>query len=435
MLDFLKIGMRNITHYSISFIKILTKSMISTKEKYVFFIGLFLVLGCVSVKEVRFEEPVDTTSKPITYQNKQTYSIEELGVYASNAFDGARLNGFEKLNDSTATVVVNPENEPINHSAYYAFKVWSDTEKSFYLNFKHPSPHKHRYIPKLERNGVWHIMDSTNIFKEDSLVTVRVDLNTKPLTVAAQELQTYGDVKDWCTKLLNGKENMATLEYFGETPLGRALPIINIGVGDPKGKDVVVLLTRQHPPEVTGFYAYQHFLSTILDGSQLSTNFLKQYHVLAFPIMNPDGVDLGHWRHNTGGVDTNRDWAEYNQPEVEQTVKYIYKTLKKNGSKIVLGLDFHSTYEDVFYTNKIREGTTLPNFINDWFAALEANIPNYKVNEASGNSKKPVSKGWFLYGHNATGITYEIGDATPKERIKEIGEVTAKEMMKILIKE
>jgi murein tripeptide amidase MpaA len=149
--------------------------------------------------------------------------------------------------------------------------------------------------------------------------------------------------------------------------------------------------------------------------------------------MNPDGVDLGHWRHNAGGVDLNRDWSEYNQPEIKNAVKYITKTIRKNKSKIILGLDFHSTWYDVFYTNQDRENTTLPNFIDKWFSSLEENIPNYKVNEQAGNSKKPVSKGWFLNGHNAVGITYEIGDKTPKEEINLIGRVSAEQLMNILL--
>ena len=40
--------------------------------------------------------------------------------------------------------------------------------------------------------------------------------------------------------------------------------------------------------------------------------------VIVYPLMNPDGVDEGHWRHNTGGIDLNRDWAHYNQPETRQ---------------------------------------------------------------------------------------------------------------------
>ena len=115
-------------------------------------------------------------------------------------------------------------------------------------------------------------------------------------------------------------------------------------------------------------------------------------------------------------------------------VTYITQAGKKDKARIILGIDFHSTYEDVFYTNKIRKETTLPNFIEEWFTALEANIPNYKVNEAAGNSNSPVSKGWFLYGQKATGITYEIGDATPRDKIKLIGKVTAEQMMNILLK-
>jgi len=359
---------------------------------------LFIISGCSTVDKVPFDTLVNTTSKSISYQAKTTYSLPSLNVFASNEFDGARLNGFEKVNDSTATVIINPENEPINHSAYYAFKVWSSTEKPFYLKFKYPAPHKHRYIPKLKKDDTWHIIDSANVYREDSIVTIKVNLSKEPLFIAAQELETYNEVKNWYTNLIKGKKDYVDLNYYGKTPKGKALPVLDIGKGSPEGKDVIVLLTRQHPPEVTGYYAFQHFLSTILDGSDLSKKFLKKYHVLAFPIMNPDGVDMGHWRHNSGGVDLNRDWSVYNQPEIKQTVKYITNTIKKNNSKIILGIDFHSTFKDVFYTNEIRKGTTLPNFVTDWFNALEKNIPNYKVNEAAGNSKKPVSKGWFLYG-------------------------------------
>ena len=390
-------------------------------------------ISCKSVKEVSFKTPVDTTSKEIKFQSKQTYKLTDLGIYASNNFDGAHLNGFEKENDSTAIIIIDPENKPINNSAYYAFKVWSDSPKFFYFTFQYPKGYKHRYIPKLKIDDIWSVIDANNIFKIDSIVTIKVKLSKTPLTVAAQEIQSSTDVKYWYTNLVKGKGNYVTLKNLGKSKLGRDLPVLDISKEDTKDKPVIVLLTRQHPPEVTGYFAFQEFLQTILNNSELSQDFLKKYRVLAFPIMNPDGVDLGHWRHNSNGVDLNRDWSIYNQIEVRHVVKFINKTLKKNKSKLILGLDFHSTWYDVFYTNKKREGTTLPNFIDDWFAALESNIPNYKVNEAARNSKKPVSKGWFLYGHNATGITYEIGDQTPKDKIKRIGKVSAEQMMNILL--
>ena len=394
---------------------------------------VFIYLSCSPVKTVSFKDYVDTDSKRVYSQIKTTYSIEDKGIYVSNELDCGRLNGFKQLNDSTAILDVYPENVPINNSAYYAFKAWSKTPKDFYFQFKYPKGYKHRYVPKIKRNNIWGVLDASRMYKNDSIVTVKLSLNSEPIIVAAQELQSSNDVKTWYTKLIQNKESYVTLESFGNSVLGKNLPILDIYKGNAQDKELIVLLTRQHPPEVTGFFAFKEFLQTILNDSDLSDKFLSQYRVLAFPIMNPDGVDLGHWRHNANGVDTNRDWSKYNQPEIEQAVKYITKQAKKYNNKIILGLDFHSTYEDVFYTNKIRESTTLPNFIEQWFAALENNIPNYKVNEKAGNSTKPVSKGWFLYGHNAVGITYEIGDATPKDKIKLIGKVSAEQMMKILI--
>ena len=405
------------------------------KKKLLYFVNVsvLLLVGCSGVKPVRFKTSIDTTSRPIVFQDKKTYQLNDVGVYVDNTFDGARLNGVEKINDSTAILIINPENLPINNSPYYAFQTWSNDPKLFYFTFQYPIGYKHRYIPKIKKEGLWTILDSTNIFKRDTIVTIKLTLSPSPITVAAQEIQSSKDVEQWYTKLIKGNENLASIHSLGKTALGRNLPVIDLCKGNPKGKDIIVLLTRQHPPEVTGYYAFQSFLETILDHSDLSNQFLEHYHLIVFPIMNPDGVDLGHWRHNSGGIDLNRDWSVYNQPEVRHAVEYIEKSLRKQKSKLVLGLDFHSTWYDIFYTNTDRANTALPNFIDEWFKSLEEEIPKFKVKEAASNSDKPVSKGWFLYSHNAVGITYEIGDATPKDRIKTIGKVTAEQMMRIML--
>ena len=409
------------------------KSKLKNTVKLFSVIGIFFYLNaCSNLKEIDFDIPVDTTNKTIIKQVKQTYSLRDLGIFASNEFDGARLNDFQVKNDSTALLIINPENVPINNSAYYAFKTWSNTPKTVYYEFKYPKGYRHRYIPKLKINNNWSVIDSTSIIKKDSIVTIKLNLTKEPIIVAAQEVQSSTDVLNWYSNLSKNKKDIVTITSAGKSTLGRNLPVLDMGLGDKKEKEVVVLLTRQHPPEVTGFYAYQYFVETLLNGSELSNNFLSKYRVLAFPIMNPDGVDLGHWRHNAGGVDLNRDWSVYNQPEIKQTIKFINKELKKNNSKLILGLDFHSTWYDVFYTNDETVSTTLPKFNEDWFKALENNIPNYKVNEVPGKSTKPVSKGWFLYAHNATSITYEIGDKTPKDSIKLISKVSAEQMMNIL---
>lgn len=391
-----------------------------------------VILSCKKDNTVNFVEYIDTTSKEIQKQEKKTYALKGKNIYASNEFDGARLSGFELLNDSTALVIINPENEPINNSPYYAFETWGDTAEVFYYQFKYPEGYKHRYLPKLKIDNQWSTIDTLNIFKEDSIITIKLNISDKPIIVSGQEIQNTKDVKKWYSNLVNQNPNILTYDSYGKSPLGKDMPVLSLSNGDKKAKDIVVLLTRQHPPEITGYYAFQDFLHTILDNSELSTEFLNKYHVLAFPILNPDGVDLGHWRHNFNGVDLNRDWSKYNQPEIKQTVDYITKTLDENNANLVLGLDFHSTWNDVYYTNEERKSTAFPNFIEHWFDSLEANIPDYIVNEASSNSDKPVSKGWMLYGHNAVGITYEIGDSTSKDRIQTISRTSAKEMMKLL---
>ena len=392
----------------------------------------FLFVGCASAPEVLFKDRVDTETKSISYQQKRTFIFAESGVSFSNQFEGARLNAVDQLNDSTYIVFIQPENEPINHSPFYAFNVWSSSAKEITLKFKYPGKYKHRYIPKIKSNGVWSVADSLNFQYDENFSSLKLQINAIAKTVSGQELHTSSIVYSWVDQLIEGKESFVRSKTIGKTRLKRPFRVLDIYKGTAKNKPVLVLLTRQHPPEVTGYFAFQAFLSTILEENKLSTSFLEHYRILAFPLMNPDGVDLGHWRHNAGGVDTNRDWSFYHQPEIKTTVDYITQVLKKNNSKLVLGLDFHSTWYDVFYTNKERESTSFPEFLPKWFSSLEHHIPDYKVNEQSSNSTKPVSKGWFLYGHNAVGVTYEIGDDTPRDRIQLIGEESAKAMMRIL---
>tara|TARA_R110000868_G_scaffold68720_3_gene203231 strand:- start:11413 stop:12657 length:1245 start_codon:yes stop_codon:yes gene_type:complete len=399
-----------------------------------FITGLFfLIFSSCSVKKISFETPVDTKTKPIVLQKKQVYNLIKLGVYASNDFDGARLNAFEQKNDTVVLVKITPENTPINNSPYYAFSTWSDEPKPMYYTFQYPNGYKHRYVPKLKINGQWQIIDSSAISKTDSVVTIKLNLSKTPIIVAAQEIQSSNDVKNWYLNLVKEYDQKISVLSAGTSKLNRNLPVLDIGLGSKDGKDIIVLLTRQHPPEVTGYFAFREFLNTIVNNTELSNRFLKKYRILAFPIINPDGVDLGHWRHNAGGVDTNRDWSKYHQPEIRNAVTFIDKTLKSNHSKLILGLDFHSTWYDVFYTNELQNKTSLPNFTQDWFNKLEENVSGYKVNEQSANSTKPVSKGWFLMAHKAIGITYEIGDETPKEDIKTIGKVSAEQMMNLLL--
>mgnify|MGYP001174787260 FL=1 len=403
------------------------------KTRVFYFFILIKVSSCTSTAEVFFQDVVDTSDKEIKFQEKKIFSFDKSGVYFSNDFEGARLNNVTQKNDSSFILKVLPENIPINPSPFYAFKVMSNTTKRINLEFDYPYGYKHRYIPKIYSENKWSIADTLSFIEIDNKSILKVVVENKSKIISGQELNSSSIVYDWVEDLIQDRRDFVSFKKIGKTKLKRPFMVIDINKNQTKEKPIIVLITRQHPPEVTGYFAFQSFLSTILEESDLSSKFLNRYRILAFPLMNPDGVDLGHWRHNSGGVDLNRDWSVYNQKEIKTTVDFISKTLKKNNSKLILGLDFHSTYYDVFYTNIERLSTSMPFFLDEWFSSLENSIPNFKVNEQPSTSMQPVSKGWFLNAHKAVGVVYEIGDNTPKDRIKLVGRESAKSMMKIML--
>ena len=293
---------------------------------------------------------------------------------------------------------------------------------------------RHRYIPKLSYDGrAWAPMSADNWAPVDegtnAMLTLPVSKDT--LWVSAQEIYDTQIVDEWCASI-------ATNPYVrrgeaGKSREGRPLFFLDINKNRDIKKDVIVILSRQHPPEITGFMAMQVFVEEILR-YDLSEQFLDRYQILVYPLLNPDGVDNGQWRHNVGGVDLNRDWAYYHQPETKQIANHIVAQQYMTNGRVVLGLDFHSTQKDVFYTIPDNvERYVIPDFKNDWLQAIEDNIPNYTLNESPDPISNPVTKFWFYTQFKAEGVTYEIGDETERDFIRLKGKVSAQQMMNVLL--
>ena len=228
-------------------------------------LGLSLALiSCAITPKVSFENYVDTRSKPIFFQKKQSFSFEEVGVYFSNEFNGARLNSVEQLNDSTYQIGIWPENTPINPSPFYAFKIWSDSQQSLTLQFDYPDGYKHRYIPKIKEDASWIPADSISFQQTDELSSLKLEVNSTPKLISAQELHSSDEVYDWVNELVKGKEDYIEFKEIGKTALDRPFKVIDISKGNVESKPVVVFITRQHPPEVTGYFAFQFLFLIVL---------------------------------------------------------------------------------------------------------------------------------------------------------------------------
>lgn len=386
--------------------------------------------GSYDARTFLYPVPVDTSDKEIEVQIKKEYQID--GVYADNQFEGARLNDFKQVDAKTFSAVILPENTPINESPWFAFKLWAEKKRqiNLILDYTHA---KHRYIPKISYDRIhWTPIDTLLITRIDSQdVQFPLLLDERPVYVSAQELITSSDVYSWCDSL-GLRPNVSSGEY-GKSVLGRPMRYVDIYENEKGDKPMVVLLSRQHPPEISGYLAMEHFVEAILDTNILADAFRKKYRILVCPLLNPDGVDMGHWRHNAHGVDTNRDWGIYVQDEIHQTVDFIVREAKKNDNDVLLGLDFHSTQEDIFYTYADSLVSEIPNFSDYWIYSIDQSMPEYTpVEEASGITQA-YSKVWFYTQFKAESITYEIGDETPRDFIARKAIISANEMMKLLM--
>ena len=193
-----------------------------------------LLVGCVSTKKVFFEDIVDTNDKAINIQDKKVFSFEESEVYFSNRFEGARLNDVKKENDSTFILLINPENEPINLSPFYAFKVWSKSPRDISLKFNYPKGYSHRYIPKILSEGKWRITDSISFNK--NILKLNVSENSK--IVSGQELNSSNIVYNWVNSILRDKQNYTSFKEIGKTKLKRPFMVIDINKGNKEKKPV-----------------------------------------------------------------------------------------------------------------------------------------------------------------------------------------------------
>ncbi len=408
--------------------------MDSKRKKTLIGLIFAITLGACNLyraKPYDFPSPVDTTDHPIKLQEKKVYEIE--GVFADNLFDGARLNGFEKIEDNYFRAFISPENFPINASPWYAFRLWSSTTKDIVLEL-HYTKHKHRYRPKISKNGLdWNLVDTNSVqLTPDGLhAFFNLTLSADTTWIAGQELSNSGHIKEWTMK--QAKHPSASFNNFGKSKLGRDLFYLDILEGDVRKKDLIVIMSRQHPPEVTGYMAMETFVEELLEDNHLSNAFRMQYRILVFPLMNPDGVDLGHWRHNAGGIDLNRDWAYYHQPEPRQMADFVVKESKRNKSQVVLGLDFHSTLYDVYYTFSPEMVSVIPKFKDYWISGIQASMPGYEPYDSPSPLSQPITKGWFYTQFGAESITFELGDQTPRDFIRQKGKVAAREMMQLLI--
>jgi hypothetical protein len=358
-------------------------------------------------------------------------------------FETARLNNCEALDDGSYLLTTDPENRPINPSPWYAFTVNSKED----LSGKN-QPHKvvtiiiaagedkPRYIPKMQMpNGKWQALDFD---MTPAGLRLSLQLNEAPIKIAAQAIINNGDYDTWSDDFADHGDFEKI--NIGKSTQGRSIfALVN---QHPKNHEWLVLIGRQHPPELTGAMAMLSFADSINAGVSNSTPALKafynRFNVLIVPNVNPDGVASGNWRHNTKGADLNRDWGKFKQVETSVVNAYMESLLSKTGSqtpKLVFAVDFHSTQQDIFYTMPNDYSVAPADFSDRWLANVKANtISSFVIRNRPGISPgRGVFKQYIADTYYVHAVTYEMGDNTPQSLIDHVAKASANELVKHML--
>ncbi len=394
-------------------------------------IVLLSVAFPLALSSARGQEQVAVQEK-VALQQKRTFRFEDAGVRFGNEFSGARLNGCTQVGANAFQLVIRPENTPINNSAWYAFRVTADAPKTITATLTYDGG-RHRYKPRVSRNGrEWRSLATDRYVhdRDKQTFTLTLDVDTRPLWVAGRDLIGVAQIESWAGRL-------ARKPFIRQSTIGKSMrgyPIRMMEIGNGKSPNLVFVISRQHPPEVTGTLGLMTFVSKLSADTALSNRFRERFLTLVVPLVNPDGVDAGHWRHNMAGVDLNRDWKDFKQPETRQVRDALLKRAARPETRPFLFLDFHSTRRDVFYTQKDEHPTFPANFTRDWLSALGKRFPDYQIRRTGSHDPTTgTSKGWFYERFKIPSITYEFGDHTEAELIRRVTGGSTEEIMKLLL--
>lgn len=348
--------------------------------------------------------------------------------YEAGAFDKCKFKSH-----NTVELTIRAEDRKVTiEQPWYSFRITSHLPRDITVRLKFPDAYA-RYWPKLSNDGqTWRRAadETVTISKNQKTMEVTLRVDQSGTWVSAQERITQVFYDKWFEELADHVDMQ--IAVIGNSVEGRPIQLAK----NENRKEVILLLGRQHPAEVPGALVMRDFVNVILGDSSLARQFRDRFTLLIIPLMNPDGVANGHWRHNAGRTDLNRDWGPFTQPETQAVAK-LMGSVDDLSMQPRLMLDFHATkFTDsvLFYTQVTEDVTNPPDFANNWFTRVKARIPNYEFTvDPRPVSKQANTKGYFYKRYGIPSFTYEIGGEANREKLREVTPIFAEELMRALL--
>ena len=343
-------------------------------------------------------------------------------------FEGASQSRCIIKGEREFSIVISPEHAPpINPSAWYGFRYEARPGDNLVIHLDYLIG-KHRYPPKLasKQGSTLLAVSQTNEGK-----TASFELPAGKGRVSGQEVfdaARYDDLYDRLERSRHAKRINLGSSHDGNR-------IYGFRIGASRAPQLVVLLGRAHPPEVSGAVAMEAFLEEMVSLYERGEVDPEHVQVLAVPLLNPDGVIRGHWRANLGGRDLNRDWGAFTQPETRAVMKWLDS--QSAGVRPVAMLDFHSTNRNLFYVQAAGEtNARQERFLADWLIETQTGLVDYQfdVVRTDANPGSLTAKNWFHRTYDIPAYTYEVGDETDRQAIRGSARVLARNFMAQLAK-
>ena len=402
--------------------RVLERAIITGREAWRTSIFGVLSIACAACAPVEGQRGLDRLPPPssATVCTSPMIAIEA-------GFSTAALASCRFLDDARLEVVIAPEDAPpINCSPWYAFRARSldGNVHPLRIDFRYTAC-EHRYTPKASSDWQgWRAL--TPIDGQEAAFELQV--GNEPSYIAAQEILPAETYARWLESY-RGRD-FARLTTIGQSVEGRDIQALEFG--NPSAPLLVLVLGRQHPPEISGAKALMAFVQTLAQDTSDAIAYRERVQTVIVPLVNPDGVQNGHWRHNAGGVDLNRDWGVYSQPET-RAVRDLLDARLQQGADIVMLLDFHSTGRDVLYTLPEDADLRPAGLMEAWIAAVEQHAAPFSFALSPGYSAgSGVSKNHLHERFGIPAITVELGDNTDRDEVARAGRATALALIDVL---
>ncbi|MDH3428998.1 MAG: M14-type cytosolic carboxypeptidase [Gammaproteobacteria bacterium] len=358
----------------------------------------------------------------------------ENGLIAVDArHAGGDLDGCRFKSGDSVELTFRPEDRSVdNDFSWFSFRVTAKKPQKIKIRMRFPDGYA-RFWPKISHDGKsWTPAAEAAVRRNWSKksMTLIVTAGESATWVSAQELLTQSYYDQWLEELA-AHQDILTAE-IGKSVEGRPVTLVKTS----NKREAIVLLGRQHPTEVPGALAMRVFVDALLADTVLAKEFRERFTLLIVPLVNPDGVENGHSRHNAGGTDLNRDWGPFTQPET-QSIAGLLEAVDKLKMTPRLMLDFHATkYTDslLFYTQLTEDETDPPNFATNWLYSVRSRLPDFAfVHDPRPTSEQPNTKGYFYTRYGIPSFTYELGDEADRESIRASTPIFAEEMMRVML--